>query len=69
MLQGAVVALIVAGLAGALGSAGVSGPGSHDATWTFLLVGVILFAAYLGTTRLRRWTGTKGAMKDDDVRK
>jgi hypothetical protein len=59
MLQGAVVALIVAGLAGVFGYAGVSvsGPQLHDAAWTFLLVGAILFAAYLGTTRLRRWTG------------
>jgi uncharacterized membrane protein YtjA (UPF0391 family) len=69
MLQGAVVALIVAGLAGALGSTGVNGPGSHDAAWTFLLVGVILFAAYLGTTWVRRWTGSTGVMNDDDVRK
>ena len=62
MLQGAVVALIVAGLAGVFGYAGVSvsGPGLHDAAWMFLLVGVILFAAYLGTTRMRRWTGSHG---------
>lgn len=60
MLQGAVVALVVAGLAGAFGYAGESGSGLHNAAWTFLLVGVILFAAYLGTTRMRRWTGSHG---------
>lgn len=60
MLQGAVVALIVAGLAGVFAYANVSGPVLNGAAWTFLLVGAILLAAYLGTTRLRRWTGSHG---------
>jgi uncharacterized membrane protein YtjA (UPF0391 family) len=54
MLQGAVVALILAGIAGVLGYSGVGGAGSHEVAYALLLVGLILIAAFLGTTRLRR---------------
>ena len=54
MLQGAVVALILAGIAGVLGYTGVGGAGSHEAAYAFLLVGIVFITAFLGTTRLRR---------------
>jgi uncharacterized membrane protein YtjA (UPF0391 family) len=49
MLQGAVVAMIVAVIAGVLEYAGVGEARMLTAAGVFLLVGVILLAAFLGT--------------------
>ncbi len=54
MLQGAVVAITVAAISGVLGYVGVGGPASQTAAGVFLLVGAILVAAFLATTRSRR---------------
>jgi hypothetical protein len=46
MLQGAAISLTVAVIAG--------GAGAHSTAGVFLLVGVVLVAAFLGTMRLGR---------------
>ena len=63
MLQGAVVALVLAGVAGLLGFAGVGGAESHEAACAFLLVGTVLVAAFLGMAWLRRATAPTGSLK------
>lgn len=59
MLQGAVVAVLVAAVVGVLWYAGFGGPAAASATGVFLLVGAALVAVFVATARLRRWPRTR----------
>jgi membrane protein YdbS with pleckstrin-like domain len=59
MLQGAVVAILIAAGVGVLWYAGLGGPAAASATGVFLLVGAALVAVFVATARLRRWPRTR----------
>lgn len=59
MLQGAVVAVLIAAAVGVLWYADLGGPAAAGAIAVFLLVGAALVAVFVATARLRRWPRTR----------
>jgi protein-S-isoprenylcysteine O-methyltransferase Ste14 len=55
MLQGAVVAVLLAAVVAGLEYAGLGDPEAAGGAGVLLLVGALLVAVFFATTRLRRW--------------